>query len=54
MLMYQELLHSSISEEREWPENNFQSNLGQVAGLALDSDDKLYVFHRAGNVWDFR
>ncbi len=26
--------------------------LGQVSGLAVDKGDNLYVFHRAGRVWD--
>jgi peptidylamidoglycolate lyase len=27
-------------------------SLGQVVGLAVDANDELYVFHRAGRVWD--
>ncbi|HWA33279.1 MAG TPA: peptidyl-alpha-hydroxyglycine alpha-amidating lyase family protein [Cyclobacteriaceae bacterium] len=33
------------------PEAN-NITLGQVVGLAVDANDDLYVFHRAGRVWD--
>nr|XP_015222531.1 PREDICTED: peptidyl-glycine alpha-amidating monooxygenase isoform X3 [Lepisosteus oculatus] len=37
-------------EVADWPEVQLQ--LGQVSGLALDSDDNLIIFHRGDHRWD--
>ncbi|XP_028178787.1 peptidyl-alpha-hydroxyglycine alpha-amidating lyase 1 [Ostrinia furnacalis] len=37
---------------KDWPDPSVQ--MGQVSGLALDTDGHLLVFHRDNNVWDER
>ncbi|XP_032940563.1 peptidyl-glycine alpha-amidating monooxygenase isoform X8 [Catharus ustulatus] len=39
-----------IAEAVEWP--GLDLKLGQVSGLALDSENNLVVFHRGDHVWD--
>eukprot|EP00063_Salmo_salar_P026273 XP_014001108.1 PREDICTED: peptidyl-glycine alpha-amidating monooxygenase isoform X2 [Salmo salar] len=38
-----------LEEVTDWPESPLQ--LGQVSGLALDSDDNLVIFHRGDHQW---
>ncbi|KAM9519172.1 peptidyl-glycine alpha-amidating monooxygenase B isoform 3-T5 [Salvelinus alpinus] len=38
-----------LDEVTDWPESPLQ--LGQVSGLALDSDDNLVIFHRGDHQW---
>ncbi|XP_064165525.1 peptidyl-glycine alpha-amidating monooxygenase isoform X3 [Anguilla rostrata] len=38
-----------LAEMADWPE--VQLTLGQVSGLALDSDDNLVIFHRGDHRW---
>ncbi|CAB1319048.1 unnamed protein product [Coregonus sp. 'balchen'] len=38
-----------LEEVTDWPESPLQ--LGQVSGLALDSDDNLVIFHRGDHRW---
>ncbi|XP_036385374.1 peptidyl-glycine alpha-amidating monooxygenase isoform X2 [Megalops cyprinoides] len=38
-----------LEEMADWPEVQLQ--LGQVSGLALDSDDNLVIFHRGDHRW---
>ncbi|XP_051539211.1 peptidyl-glycine alpha-amidating monooxygenase-like isoform X5 [Myxocyprinus asiaticus] len=40
---------SHLVEVSDWPEVELQ--LGQVSGLALDSDDNLVIFHRGDHRW---
>ncbi|KAL2100251.1 hypothetical protein ACEWY4_004645 [Coilia grayii] len=40
-----------LEEVAGWPEVPLR--LGQVSGLALDSDDNLVIFHRGDHRWDF-
>ncbi|XP_056592099.1 peptidyl-glycine alpha-amidating monooxygenase B isoform X1 [Triplophysa dalaica] len=40
---------SHLVEEADWPEEELQ--LGQVAGLALNSDENLVIFHRGDHTW---
>ncbi|KAM6036311.1 peptidyl-glycine alpha-amidating monooxygenase isoform 5-T5 [Theristicus caerulescens] len=39
-----------IEEAVEWP--GLDLKLGQVSGLALDSENNLVIFHRGDHVWD--
>ncbi|XP_010005512.1 PREDICTED: peptidyl-glycine alpha-amidating monooxygenase isoform X4 [Chaetura pelagica] len=39
-----------IEEAIEWP--GLDLKLGQVSGLALDSENNLVIFHRGDHVWD--
>ncbi|XP_078811748.1 peptidyl-glycine alpha-amidating monooxygenase B isoform X1 [Oryzias latipes] len=39
-----------LEQVTDWPEGNLQ--LGQVSGLALDSDSNLVIFHRGDHHWD--
>ncbi|XP_028661131.2 peptidyl-glycine alpha-amidating monooxygenase B isoform X5 [Erpetoichthys calabaricus] len=38
-----------LIEMTDWPESDF--NLGQVSGLALDSNNNLVIFHRGDHKW---
>ncbi|XP_057176846.1 peptidylglycine alpha-amidating monooxygenase isoform X2 [Triplophysa rosa] len=40
---------SHLVEVADWPEEELQ--LGQVAGLALNSDENLVIFHRGDHTW---
>ncbi|XP_013921460.1 PREDICTED: peptidyl-glycine alpha-amidating monooxygenase isoform X4 [Thamnophis sirtalis] len=40
----------NIEEVADWPGINLK--LGQVSGLALDSNNNLVIFHRGDHVWD--
>uniref|UniRef100_A0A8D0CFL8 Peptidylglycine alpha-amidating monooxygenase n=1 Tax=Scleropages formosus TaxID=113540 RepID=A0A8D0CFL8_SCLFO len=44
------LLMSHLEEMTDWPEVQLQ--LGQVSGLALDSNDNLVIFHRGDHRWE--
>uniref|UniRef100_A0A8C9VKA8 Peptidylglycine alpha-amidating monooxygenase n=1 Tax=Scleropages formosus TaxID=113540 RepID=A0A8C9VKA8_SCLFO len=41
---------SHLEEMTDWPEVQLQ--LGQVSGLALDSNDNLVIFHRGDHRWE--
>lgn len=36
---------------KNWPEQNKYYNLGQPTGIGVDTNDNLFVFHRAGRIW---
>ncbi|KAM6976281.1 peptidylglycine alpha-amidating monooxygenase isoform 1-T1 [Tautogolabrus adspersus] len=40
---------SHLEQVSSWPQSSLQ--LGQVSGLALDSDSNLVIFHRGDHVW---
>ncbi|XP_041666609.1 peptidyl-glycine alpha-amidating monooxygenase isoform X2 [Cheilinus undulatus] len=40
---------SHLEQVLSWPQSSLQ--LGQVSGLALDSDSKLVIFHRGDHTW---
>lgn len=42
-------LGAHLEEVTDWPEVPLQ--LGQVSGLALDSDENLVIFHRGDHRW---
>ncbi|XP_067885876.1 peptidyl-glycine alpha-amidating monooxygenase B isoform X5 [Heterodontus francisci] len=41
---------SHLEEALDWPGGKLK--LGQVSGVALDSEDNLVIFHRGDHVWD--
>lgn len=41
-----------LEQVTDWPDGNLQ--LGQVSGLALDSDSNLVIFHRGDHHWDVK
>lgn len=43
---------SHLVEVADWPEEELQ--LGQVAGLALNSDENLVIFHRGEHTWGIK
>ena len=36
---------------KNWPEQEQELNLGQPTGIGVDTNDNLFVFHRAGRIW---
>ena len=34
-----------------WPEQGKDFNIGQPTGIGVDTNDNLFVFHRAGRIW---
>ena len=45
-----------IEAASDWPSLQPSDNvqLGQVSGVAVDSADRVHIFHRATRVWDAR
>ncbi|KAL4227515.1 hypothetical protein ACF0H5_012959 [Mactra antiquata] len=41
-----------LEQIEQWPANDVQSEIGQVGGVAMDTNDNLVVFHRADRRWD--
>ena len=42
---------AEIREVEQWPDLH-SVTLGQVAGVAVDSEGNTHVFHRGDRVWD--
>lgn len=42
----------SYQHDAQWPVLPADAQMGQVAGVAVDSTDRVYVFHRAGAGFD--
>lgn len=44
--------NSPVQQQENWPQNNLK--LGQVAGVAVDNNGDVLVFHRGDRAWGAR
>ena len=45
-------IFSAVTDIDGWPSSETEVSLGQVSGVAVDSQGNVHIFHRATRPWD--